>query len=445
MDINKNNYEAFFLDYHEGNLTAEQVAALLLFVEQHPELKEEFENFENCGIEDFLSIKFENKAILKKEVTALNQQDYLIGYIENTLSDSEKKLVTDFLKKNPAAHTELELFRKTIAKADDTIIYENKNALKKIDSSVLNITEPVLSREEDVLIASVENILTKKEIELFNTLVAGNSGINEQLELYRKTKLKADHSVVFENKEGLKRKPQRIIPFYYYAAAVAASILVLAGLFFLNKSSNTTTGLATINIEPIQTKETTLVEAKKEIATIGISNGITNNVREIIAVKSKTLSNKITDNISLPNDSNGAVTAISMQEQPQLLPIQKAIVNEEKIRGNEYVPVVEQMNEGPDMLTKQEYPAKTEEFVSLSQLAAEKIKEKLLDENAVYEQKKNGHLKKINGWDVAQLITKGISRLSGRNIEVKPYYNDQGDVTSYALIAGELKISKGHQ
>ncbi len=70
MEINKNNYEAFFLDYYDGNLPAEQVAVLLLFVEQHPELKEEFESFENITLEDLPSIGFDNKSSLKKEINS---------------------------------------------------------------------------------------------------------------------------------------------------------------------------------------------------------------------------------------------------------------------------------------------------------------------------------------------------------------------------------------
>ena len=43
MNINQNNYEAWFLDYYEKQLSAEQVAELFLFLEQHPLLKEEFD------------------------------------------------------------------------------------------------------------------------------------------------------------------------------------------------------------------------------------------------------------------------------------------------------------------------------------------------------------------------------------------------------------------
>ena len=113
MNINKNNYEAFFLDYHEGNLTPQQVADLLLYIEQHPELREEFESFENIILEDFSDITFENKSGLKKEITIDNKDEFFIRSIENTLTPAEKALVTDFIKQHPQYATDFELFQKT--------------------------------------------------------------------------------------------------------------------------------------------------------------------------------------------------------------------------------------------------------------------------------------------------------------------------------------------
>lgn len=43
MSINKSNYEAFILDYLEGQLSADQKAALFSFLDAHPELAAEFD------------------------------------------------------------------------------------------------------------------------------------------------------------------------------------------------------------------------------------------------------------------------------------------------------------------------------------------------------------------------------------------------------------------
>ena len=59
MNINLNNYEAYFLDYHEGSLSPALVKELMEFISQHPELKEEFETFEPVALTDTENINFE--------------------------------------------------------------------------------------------------------------------------------------------------------------------------------------------------------------------------------------------------------------------------------------------------------------------------------------------------------------------------------------------------
>ena len=96
MTIKKHNYEAYFLDYHEGNLTPQEVADLLLFVEQHPELKDEFESFENVTLEDYSTPSFENKDILKKEINKENIEEYFIKDVEGVITSTEKILLHNY-------------------------------------------------------------------------------------------------------------------------------------------------------------------------------------------------------------------------------------------------------------------------------------------------------------------------------------------------------------
>jgi hypothetical protein len=452
MQINKNNYEAFFLDYHEGNLTAEQVAVLLLFVEQHPELKEEFENFENIFLDDFSIPVFDNKALLIKEITPVNKEDYFIGKVESCLNTSDEALLNDFLKQHPAAISELQLFYKTKLQADTSISFENKDSLKKslTEASIAGtLVQPVWSYKEDLLIASVENILSEKEAKELNRELTVDHQLGKLLAEYKKIKLEPDINIVFENKEELKRKSRKVISFYYYAAAVAASLLLVAGLFFIYKTIpiHNSTDFAEDNAKVTQPSKV-FTAKEKEMAKINTDQQAmplrlrkvpvrkkakttpTNNEEKVGADNTQIASAYKTDNTTTDN------TTITSIQQVQSIDIHKEFVNQdasfEKGENN-------QINK----ITSRNQSVKPVEFVLLHELVTEKIKEKLLDENSVEEQKKNGHLKKMNGWDIAQLVTKGISKLSGRKLEVKPSYNNEGDVTSYALIAGEFKMSKG--
>lgn len=132
MQINKNNYESFFLDYHEGRLQAELVAELFVFLEENPELKEEFEGFENVSLPQEELPAMKGKEFLKKEsINKENYTLYLTRHVDGSLSSVEINLLNEFLKTNPAYKDEVALFEKTKLVADLSIVYPGKASLKK--------------------------------------------------------------------------------------------------------------------------------------------------------------------------------------------------------------------------------------------------------------------------------------------------------------------------
>lgn len=88
MEINLHNYEAFFLDYKERNLSHEQEKELFLFLEQHPHLYEELHAFENVTLEDLSKEIFADKNSIKKPDFT---NDKLIAYTEGILDEHNKK------------------------------------------------------------------------------------------------------------------------------------------------------------------------------------------------------------------------------------------------------------------------------------------------------------------------------------------------------------------
>ena len=432
MEINKNNYEAFFLDYHEGNLSAEEVAALLLFVEQHPELKEEFESFENITLDDLSSVEFAGKGLLKKGISDANKDDYFIGSIENTLNDAEKAFLLSFISQQPGAALELDLYRKTISVADNSIAFKNKPALKRVAATGL-------TEQEHLLVSSTENILSAENKYAFEALLTTEPALQQQFKLYQQTRLVPDATIVFDNKQNLKKKSSNVIPLYYYVAA-AASVILLTGIFFLFKN--------TTSVEPIEMATThalpekiTNGESTEAIASAPFGTNETakkSKARENLNI---TKENKNATTASLSAIGNAAIINF-VKEDSILLNKQK---NESPVLSLE-TPVqelaVEKIKQPATINSLQEPVIKVPQYASLRELAAEKIKEKLLDENTIAIQKKTGQAKKINGWDIAQIVTKGISKLSGRQIELKPNYSENGNITSYAFSAGEFKISK---
>ncbi len=130
--ITKHNYESYYLDYLEGNLKAEDVAALLLFLEQHPGLKCEFDTFEDAHLE-LDNVTFAKKPFLKTMADA----DYLmIGAIEKSNSELENKQLETLLSGNKAFATSFDLYKQTIL-TKSNVTYPNKHKLKRSASYVV--------------------------------------------------------------------------------------------------------------------------------------------------------------------------------------------------------------------------------------------------------------------------------------------------------------------
>lgn len=67
MDINKLNYEAFAIDYLEGNLTADQKILFEAFMEAHPEVKDEMDAYLSAPLlSENEDLAYERKASSKK-------------------------------------------------------------------------------------------------------------------------------------------------------------------------------------------------------------------------------------------------------------------------------------------------------------------------------------------------------------------------------------------
>ncbi len=133
MSINPSNYESWFLDYHEGNLSAEQVAELFLFLEKHPEFKEEFESFEQILLDEESPLIFEEKdALYKTPGTIISEtDDLLIAELECDLSTEQEALLRKKLQEQPQLAAERTLYAQTQLIADTSIVFADKQSLKK--------------------------------------------------------------------------------------------------------------------------------------------------------------------------------------------------------------------------------------------------------------------------------------------------------------------------
>ena len=137
MKINRNNYEVFLIDYLDGTLDAILEAELLLFLEENPDIREEFEGLETVSLSN-QKISFDDKSILKKtEIKTIsgigenNFEDFFIAFYEDDLSSQEAANLKEFLNTNPQLQTDFALHKKLLLQKEETLVYAQKEELKK--------------------------------------------------------------------------------------------------------------------------------------------------------------------------------------------------------------------------------------------------------------------------------------------------------------------------
>lgn len=134
-NINISNYELFFVDYLEGNLSANEEQMLLDFLEENPYLREEFNLILNSKLEP-TCLAFNNKEGLKKPHFSKNgisnEIDYLcIASIENDISKNEQINLNSLVSGNDDNSKTLSIFLKTKLEPNRNIEFAHKQSLKR--------------------------------------------------------------------------------------------------------------------------------------------------------------------------------------------------------------------------------------------------------------------------------------------------------------------------
>lgn len=132
--ITRKNYEEYFLDYFDGNLSDEKVEELLRFLSFNKDLEEEFyllmEQTADFSLEksDFSNITLKREASIGYELSTF---DYLcVAELEHDITASEKQLLTASIDSNDKLKAEFNLFQQTKLE-DELIVCPFKDELKK--------------------------------------------------------------------------------------------------------------------------------------------------------------------------------------------------------------------------------------------------------------------------------------------------------------------------
>ncbi|MBN1989146.1 MAG: hypothetical protein JW783_07120 [Bacteroidales bacterium] len=156
MRINRGNYELFFIDYIEGNLSPNDSQELLLFLDLNPDLKEELEAISQTILVPPAATPGFNKQLLKKsEHDTLgidNHDDYLcIAFLEGDLPASERAAFIKSVSKSKALSKRLEQHSAAKLIANSNTRYPSSQRLKR---GALYILTPSITQFGVTLVAA---------------------------------------------------------------------------------------------------------------------------------------------------------------------------------------------------------------------------------------------------------------------------------------------------
>jgi hypothetical protein len=246
--INFNNYEAWLLDYTEGNLSAEDTAELLLFLEQHPELQMDVDNLMEFTLpsDEIISADFKHR--LHKDEADFKEhfESLCIAFYDKSITAADRNELESILKQNPHWTKEFNAFEHTYIKQESDLEFSAKSSLKKQ-------FQPEGSFD-DLAVKALEGLLSEREQLAFESSQDGNPSKQLQWKAFQLTVLPKEH-IVFEEKASLYQKTgeARVFPIVSRWIAVAASIALLFGAYSLFiKKGETGSGMASIQPDSIQ-------------------------------------------------------------------------------------------------------------------------------------------------------------------------------------------------
>ncbi|MCC6251776.1 MAG: hypothetical protein IT238_04885 [Bacteroidia bacterium] len=142
MIIDLHNYEIVLIDYFDGNLSPDEVGEVLVFLEQHPEIKNAYEGLSKLPIvsrSEKLESNFKNqlKRDVSERVIPANIDEMLIAQMEHDISHKDNEELTKLAQQYTEIAKLKNIFALTKLSPDLSVQFPDKESLKKKGSKVI--------------------------------------------------------------------------------------------------------------------------------------------------------------------------------------------------------------------------------------------------------------------------------------------------------------------
>lgn len=266
-------------------------------------------------------------------------EEFFLLYVDNELSQADRREVEAFVEENPDLLAELEQLKEVVLKPEEDLSY-NKVTLFRHNFPV---TE---SNYEEYFVLYGDDELTREEKEYVEQFVYRHPQHQAEFELILRAKVQADNSIVFTGKESLYRHEKKNRPVVYMqwnkiaAAAVVLLFMGAFGWYFTTHNQNTKAPMASVPVKKAVPSETIQAPELKqpEIAVIQDkqSDELTPAVNAPVqadAVKpNKNVSSALAANTKKSSDKrNISSSPIVQQERSQMPLVDTKEVSEPKV------------------------------------------------------------------------------------------------------------------
>ncbi len=137
MNINRYNYEEFFLLYVDNELTKAERAAVEAFVHDNADLEEELVMLKQSKLRPDAHLKFEGKELLMKTenagglISEANYEEFFLLYVDDELDAAKRREVEEFAGRHPKLQQELSLLLQTKVEPEHAVVFPGKALLYK--------------------------------------------------------------------------------------------------------------------------------------------------------------------------------------------------------------------------------------------------------------------------------------------------------------------------
>ena len=115
LPINLENYEEYFLLYVDNELTEAEKKDVEVFIDQHPELRDEWTMLMDTRLSpELISMDLKNELYrfeADEEINASNMETFQLMWLDNELDEKQQHAIEEYTRKHPEAAANFELLK----------------------------------------------------------------------------------------------------------------------------------------------------------------------------------------------------------------------------------------------------------------------------------------------------------------------------------------------